>query len=83
MTKRKSSKATKRKTLRRYLDGDISLSRCSVCGSTERTKYFRKYTHELPAHWFQGGLPATHVVYRFTRCKCGQYRRDRQFENRV
>lgn len=81
----KKTKGERKRTVRNYLDGDLVLSRCT-CGSTERTKYFRRETYELPSgsrRHPQSGLPVTHVVYRYTRCKaCRQFRRDRQFENR-
>ncbi len=76
-------KPKRSRTERHYVDGDLGVSRCPSCGSTDRSKYFRKASYALPANWFHDGRPATHVVYRFCRCKCGQWRRDRSFENRV
>ncbi len=77
MAKKKRSRVA-----RKYVDGDLVPSRCS-CGSTSRGKYFKKQVFELPRGWVKDGLPCTHVVYRYTKCKCGKWRRDRSFENRV
>ncbi len=79
----KNASTRLRKINRKYADGDIVLSRCPDCGSTDRTKYFRREEHELPSGWEVNGIPCTHVVYRYTQCVCGKYRRDRQFEHRV
>lgn len=77
-----AKKRTRARVARKYIDGDLVPSRCK-CGSTLRTKYFKKQIHKLPANWINNGLPCTHVVYRYTRCKCGLWRRDRSFENRI
>lgn len=75
---RKPSKPRSRKGIpnRKYAEGTLGVSRCPVCSSTARTKYYRK------TQWHCYGIqpngdPYTLVVLRYCDCKtCGTPRRD-------
>ena len=59
----------------------IGASRCKKCDSTERGRYYRVEEKEISGRDPEG-KPYTHVVWRWTRCVCGQVRVDRSFEFR-
>jgi len=60
----------------------VTISRCAVCGSTERDSYSNVCEQPYPG-LDEKGQPYTHIVRRRTACsKCGQARIDRSFENR-
>lgn len=64
-----------------YDTADAKQSRCQQCGSTRRARYSR--TDRIAATVDPDGLPATHVVLRWTHClACQQHRIDRTWENR-
>lgn len=58
------------------------LTRCTICGSTERERYTSK--NEIEHGGSNDDGPFTHIVWRHTQCsKCGQHRIDKSFENRT
>lgn len=62
--------------------GELRLSRCSKCRSTERTEYSNTIRRPLKGQNADG--PYNTVVWRTTSCKkCGQRRVDKSFELRV
>lgn len=63
--------------------GEVKLSRCKKCDSTDREKYFGTPL-EYPIGGVHDGLPYTHVVRKRTKCaNCGQQRMDAFYENRT
>lgn len=67
---------------RDYAQSDAVPSCCPKCQSTERSDYGAKT--EQPCVGIHEGKPYTHVIWRTCMCLlCGQWRRDRSFENRT
>jgi hypothetical protein len=66
---------------RDYVEATVILSRCPSCGSTRRTKYFRRDV--IPAIGTdRNGHRYTQVVFRYCRClACDTYRRDVFYES--
>lgn len=63
--------------------GEVQLSRCKKCDSTDREKYFGTPT-EFAIAGVKDGKPYTHIVRKRTKCSnCGQQRLDSFYENRV
>lgn len=63
--------------------GEVKLSRCKKCDSTDREKYFGTPT-EFEITGIKDGQEYTHIVRKRTKCKaCGQQRLDSFYENRT
>ncbi len=67
---------------RKYVDGDL-VRRVAAADLPRAASTLKSKSFALPPNWIRDGLPCTHVVYRYTRCRCGKWRRDRSFENRI
>lgn len=62
---------------------DVSVSLCSKCKSTERTRYYSIKTMEYSGTTLQGN-PYNFISWKRTTCKkCGQNRIDKFYENVV
>lgn len=67
---------------REYATGEVVLSRCPTCNSTDRSKYEKATEHEIVGE--EDGKPYNFVIWRGCQClNCGQWRRDRTVELRT
>jgi len=77
------SKTTKKKAAKKKPAVTITLvaSRCPVCQSERRERYFKTTTQAFAGEY--EGRRFSHIIRRWTRClDCGQVRIDRSYEDR-
>lgn len=75
--------AKKKKEIDTYVVVDVRPPRCPKCKSTERGEAYHDVTTREQMGRTPDGEQYTHIKIRRTRCKCGQYRIERTYENRT